>query len=150
MGVSFAFSELLCSHYRHAQFTDLIKESADFFLLIGWVRFRRTAFYLAWSCFLVTCQWKGLITTVFPHLLFSAQSRILIRYAGSFVFDPIRKLHKDTPIIVLGGHTHIRDCGKYLGLPFNWTTPWRCVVQFDSKSMALESGAYMDTVGASL
>jgi hypothetical protein len=34
---------------------------------------------------------------------------------GNFVFDPIRKLHKDTPIIVLAGHTHIRDCGEQLG-----------------------------------
>ncbi|KAH9990648.1 Metallo-dependent phosphatase-like protein [Russula compacta] len=48
----------------------------------------------------------------------------------NFVFDPIRKLHKDTPILILGGHTHIRDCAQY-----------------DGKSMALESGAYMDTLG---
>ena len=47
-----------------------------------------------------------------PPVITRVQSRILIRCPGNFVFDPIRNLHKDTPIIVLGGHTHIRDCGK--------------------------------------
>ncbi|KAF8484037.1 Metallo-dependent phosphatase-like protein [Russula ochroleuca] len=75
-------------------FTDLIKESPDFFLLIGHMPVRGDG-----------DSWN-------------------------FVFDPIRNLHKDTPIIVLGGHTHIRDC-----------------VQYDQKSIALESGAFMDTVG---
>ena len=46
------------------------------------------------------------------------------------VFDAIRAVHPTTPIIILGGHTHIRDCN-----------------QPDNRSMALESGRYMETVG---
>lgn len=46
------------------------------------------------------------------------------------VFDAIRKVHPLIPIIILGGHTHIRDC-----------------TQLDGRSMALESGRYMETVG---
>ncbi|KAI1791129.1 Metallo-dependent phosphatase-like protein [Ganoderma leucocontextum] len=46
------------------------------------------------------------------------------------VFNAIRVVHPTTPILILGGHTHIRDC-----------------VQYDGRSMALESGRYMETVG---
>ncbi|PFH52209.1 hypothetical protein AMATHDRAFT_2451 [Amanita thiersii Skay4041] len=46
------------------------------------------------------------------------------------VFNAVRAVHPHTPIIILGGHTHIRDC-----------------VQFDSRSMALESGRYLETLG---
>ncbi|TFK84753.1 hypothetical protein K466DRAFT_601739 [Polyporus arcularius HHB13444] len=46
------------------------------------------------------------------------------------VFNAIRAFHPTTPILILGGHTHIRDC-----------------VQYDGRSMALESGRYMETVG---
>ncbi|KAI0821280.1 Metallo-dependent phosphatase-like protein [Irpex lacteus] len=46
------------------------------------------------------------------------------------VFDAIRAVHPTTPILILGGHTHIRDC-----------------VQLDGRSMSLESGRYMETVG---
>jgi len=46
------------------------------------------------------------------------------------VFNAVRAVHPTTPIIILGGHTHIRDCN-----------------QPDSRSMALESGRYMETVG---
>ncbi|RDX43419.1 hypothetical protein OH76DRAFT_1487894 [Lentinus brumalis] len=46
------------------------------------------------------------------------------------VFNAVRAVHPTTPILILGGHTHIRDC-----------------VQFDGRSMALESGRYMETVG---
>ncbi|KAF9463557.1 Metallo-dependent phosphatase-like protein [Collybia nuda] len=46
------------------------------------------------------------------------------------VFDAIRAVHPLTPIMILGGHTHIRDC-----------------IQPDGRSMALESGRYMETVG---
>ncbi|KAF9257107.1 hypothetical protein L218DRAFT_880238, partial [Marasmius fiardii PR-910] len=42
------------------------------------------------------------------------------------VFDAIRKLHPSTPILILGGHTHIRDC-----------------VQLDGRSMSLESRRYI-------
>ncbi|KAI0343630.1 hypothetical protein BDW22DRAFT_1328874 [Trametopsis cervina] len=46
------------------------------------------------------------------------------------VFNAIRAVHPHTPILILGGHSHIRDC-----------------VQLDGRSMALESGRYMETVG---
>ncbi|KAH8112352.1 Metallo-dependent phosphatase-like protein [Phellopilus nigrolimitatus] len=46
------------------------------------------------------------------------------------VFNAIRAVHSTTPILIFGGHTHIRDC-----------------TQFDGRSMALESGRYMETVG---
>ncbi|EPQ55276.1 hypothetical protein GLOTRDRAFT_76623, partial [Gloeophyllum trabeum ATCC 11539] len=46
------------------------------------------------------------------------------------VFNAVRAVHPHTPIIILGGHTHIRDCN-----------------QPDGRSMALESGRYMETVG---
>ncbi|EIN06418.1 hypothetical protein PUNSTDRAFT_145026 [Punctularia strigosozonata HHB-11173 SS5] len=46
------------------------------------------------------------------------------------VFNAVRAVHPTTPILILGGHTHIRDCN-----------------QPDGRSMALESGRYMETVG---
>lgn len=46
------------------------------------------------------------------------------------VFNAVRAVHPTTPILILGGHTHIRDC-----------------VQLDGRSMALESGRYFETVG---
>ncbi|CAE6455964.1 unnamed protein product [Rhizoctonia solani] len=46
------------------------------------------------------------------------------------VFNAIRAIHPTTPIFIFGGHTHIRDC-----------------VQLDSRSMSLESGRYMETIG---
>ncbi|KAH9018779.1 Metallo-dependent phosphatase-like protein [Lactarius deliciosus] len=47
------------------------------------------------------------------------------------VVKPIRDLHKDTPIIILAGHTHLRNCTQF----------------DDDKVVAIESGAFMDTVG---
>ncbi|CAL1711447.1 unnamed protein product [Somion occarium] len=46
------------------------------------------------------------------------------------VFNAVRAVHPTTPILILGGHTHIRDC-----------------VQLDGRSISLESGRYMETVG---
>ncbi|OTA99201.1 hypothetical protein M426DRAFT_325346 [Hypoxylon sp. CI-4A] len=46
------------------------------------------------------------------------------------VFDAIRAVHPDTPIQILGGHTHIRDFAVY-----------------DSSATALESGRYCETLG---
>ncbi|KAG8973651.1 hypothetical protein FRC05_008587 [Tulasnella sp. 425] len=46
------------------------------------------------------------------------------------VFAAIRERHPLTPIFIFGGHTHIRDC-----------------VMLDDRSMALESGRFMETVG---
>ncbi|KIL65228.1 hypothetical protein M378DRAFT_162158 [Amanita muscaria Koide BX008] len=47
-----------------------------------------------------------------------------------YVFNAIRAVHPSTPILIFGGHTHIRDCN-----------------QLDGRSMSLESGRYMETVG---
>ncbi|KAH9058227.1 Metallo-dependent phosphatase-like protein [Lactarius vividus] len=49
------------------------------------------------------------------------------------VFNAVRAVHPTTPILILGGHTHIRDC-----------------LQFDGRSIALESGRYMETLGVDL
>ncbi|KAF8963639.1 Metallo-dependent phosphatase-like protein [Flammula alnicola] len=49
------------------------------------------------------------------------------------VFNAVRAVHPLTPILILGGHTHIRDC-----------------LQLDGRSMSLESGRYMETVGANI
>lgn len=46
------------------------------------------------------------------------------------LFSTIRAAHKDLPIQFFGGHTHIRDYKI-----------------FDNKSVALESGRYMETLG---
>ncbi|KAJ7286059.1 Metallo-dependent phosphatase-like protein [Mycena rebaudengoi] len=46
------------------------------------------------------------------------------------VFNAIRAIHPLTPILILGGHTHIRDC-----------------LQLDGRSISIESGRYMETVG---
>ncbi|KAF7332694.1 hypothetical protein MKEN_00152600 [Mycena kentingensis (nom. inval.)] len=46
------------------------------------------------------------------------------------VFDVIRARHPTTPILIFGGHLHIRDC-----------------LQLDGRSMSLASGRYMETVG---
>ena len=46
------------------------------------------------------------------------------------VFNAVRAAHPTTPILIFGGHTHIRDCN-----------------QPDGRSMALESGRYMETLG---
>lgn len=46
------------------------------------------------------------------------------------VHAAIRAIHPFTPILIFGGHTHIRDC-----------------VQYDNWTMAIESGQYMETLG---
>lgn len=46
------------------------------------------------------------------------------------IFTAIRKENWDTPILFFGGHAHVRDARK-----------------FDSKSMAIASGRYFETIG---
>lgn len=46
------------------------------------------------------------------------------------VVGAIRKVHPDVPIVILGGHTHIRDC-----------------ITYDAQSVGLESGRYLETIG---
>ncbi|KAF7352259.1 Vacuolar protein [Mycena venus] len=46
------------------------------------------------------------------------------------VFNAIRDVHPTTPILIFGGHLHVRDC-----------------LQLDGRSMSLASGRYMETLG---
>jgi len=46
------------------------------------------------------------------------------------VVNAVRSVHPLTPILIFGGHTHIRDCRQY-----------------DGRSMGIESGRYMETIG---
>ena len=57
---------------------------------------------------------------------------VVVRDSPEFnaIFKEIRGVQWDVPIAFLGGHSHIRDYKKY-----------------DSKSYALESGRYMETIG---
>ena len=48
----------------------------------------------------------------------------------SIIFDAMRKEDWDTPILFFGGHAHVRDALSY-----------------DSKSFAMASGRYMETIG---
>ena len=65
---------------------------------------------------------------------------------GPIVFDAVRAVHPTTPILILGGHSHIRDCRK--GRLFACLLCLTHIpVQFDGRSIALESGRYMETVG---
>ncbi|KAG6916331.1 hypothetical protein DXG01_007314 [Tephrocybe rancida] len=68
-----------------------------------------------------------------PDLFLLAGHMPVAKDNWPLVFNAIRAVHPYTPIIILGGHTHIRDC-----------------VQFDGRSMALESGRYMETLAAKL
>ncbi|KAH8994624.1 Metallo-dependent phosphatase-like protein [Lactarius akahatsu] len=51
-------------------------------------------------------------------------------HSRPLVFNAVRAVHPTTPILILGGRTHIRDC-----------------LQFDGRSIAPESGRYMETLG---
>ncbi|KAG6875388.1 hypothetical protein C0993_009448, partial [Termitomyces sp. T159_Od127] len=64
------------------------------------------------------------------------------------VFNAVRAVHPYTPILILGGHTHIRDCGNvdHIINQYNMVTLLHSV-QLDGRSMSLESGRYMETVG---
>ncbi|KAJ7074295.1 Metallo-dependent phosphatase-like protein [Mycena amicta] len=65
-----------------------------------------------------------------PDLFLLAGHMPVAKDNWPLVFNAIRAVHPLTPIIILGGHTHIRDC-----------------LQLDGRSMSLESGRYMETVG---
>ncbi|KAJ6597105.1 Metallo-dependent phosphatase-like protein [Mycena vulgaris] len=65
-----------------------------------------------------------------PDLFLLAGHMPVARDNWPLVFNAIRAVHPLTPIIILGGHTHIRDC-----------------LQLDGRSMSMESGRYMETVG---
>ncbi|KAG6901258.1 hypothetical protein C0995_014526 [Termitomyces sp. Mi166 len=67
------------------------------------------------------------------------------------VFNAIRALHPYTPILILGGHTHIRDCSMCIDFIHEYhhlRTIYEA--QYDGYSMALESGRYMETIATKL
>ncbi|GLB37901.1 putative ser thr protein phosphatase [Lyophyllum shimeji] len=65
-----------------------------------------------------------------PDLFLLAGHMPVARDNWPLVFNAIREVHPFTPIMILGGHTHIRDC-----------------LQLDGRSISLESGRYMETIG---
>ncbi|KAF8911569.1 Metallo-dependent phosphatase-like protein [Gymnopilus junonius] len=65
-----------------------------------------------------------------PDLFLLVGHMPIVRDDWPLVFNAVRAVHPTTPIIILGGHTHIRNC-----------------IQPDGRSMSLESGRYMETVG---
>jgi 2',3'-cyclic-nucleotide 2'-phosphodiesterase (5'-nucleotidase family) len=75
-------------------------------------------------------QWFAEAIKEEPDLFLLAGHMPVSNDKWPYVFDAIRAVHPHTPIMIFGGHTHIRDC-----------------VQYDGRSMALESGRYMETLG---
>ncbi|KAJ7098610.1 Metallo-dependent phosphatase-like protein [Mycena belliarum] len=65
-----------------------------------------------------------------PDLFLLVGHMPIARDRWPVVFDAIRKVHPTTPIMIFGGHLHIRDC-----------------LQLDGRSMSLASGRYMETLG---
>ncbi|KAI0310758.1 Metallo-dependent phosphatase-like protein [Amylostereum chailletii] len=65
-----------------------------------------------------------------PDLFLLAGHMPVVKDNWPAVFNAVRAVHPTTPILIFGGHTHIRDC-----------------TQLDGRSMSLESGRYMETVG---
>jgi hypothetical protein len=51
---------------------------------------------------------------------------IEVLLSGPTVFDAIRAVHPTTPILILGGHTHIRDCCKH---------PEKCALLYDADAL---------------
>ncbi|KAF8655620.1 hypothetical protein AX16_002975 [Volvariella volvacea WC 439] len=74
--------------------------------------------------------WFDEVITEEPDLFILVGHMPVARDNWPLVFDAIRAKHPTTPILILGGHTHIRDC-----------------LQLDGRSVSLESGRYMETVG---
>ncbi|KAK7038999.1 hypothetical protein VNI00_010391 [Paramarasmius palmivorus] len=97
---------------KESWFLDAIKDEPDVFLLVGHMPVARD-----------NCKPLPLFDS-WVHLTSNNHLQ------GPLVFDAIRAVHPDTPILIFGGHTHIRDC-----------------LQLDGRSMSLESGRYMETVG---
>ncbi|QRV76396.1 vacuolar protein [Ceratobasidium sp. AG-Ba] len=62
--------------------------------------------------------------------LLAGHMSVVNQQGWDIVQKAIREHHPETPIAILGGHTHLRFCRQY-----------------DEYSMALESGRFMETVG---
>lgn len=48
-----------------------------------------------------------------PDLFLLAGHMPVSNDSWPLVFDAIRAVHPNTPILIFGGHTHIRNCGKH-------------------------------------
>ncbi|KAG8700137.1 hypothetical protein FRC09_006149 [Ceratobasidium sp. 395] len=62
--------------------------------------------------------------------LLAGHMSVVNRQGWEIVVEAIRKHHPETPIAVVGGHTHLRFCRQY-----------------DQNSMAIESGRFLETIG---
>ncbi|KAG6382133.1 Metallo-dependent phosphatase-like protein [Boletus reticuloceps] len=76
-------------------------------------------------------QWVSGSICIAPDAINHGTNINKIRFQGQVVFNAIRAVHPYTPILIFGGHSHIRDCQQY-----------------DGRTMALESGRYMETIGS--
>ncbi|KAJ6532285.1 Metallo-dependent phosphatase-like protein [Mycena vulgaris] len=65
-----------------------------------------------------------------PDLFLLVGHMPVARDRWPIVFAAIREVHPTTPILIFGGHAHVRDC-----------------LQLDGRSMSLASGRYMETLG---
>ncbi|KAH7883393.1 Metallo-dependent phosphatase-like protein [Phlebopus sp. FC_14] len=82
---------------------------------------------------MVTQDWFGRAIAEEPDVFVLLGHMPVDKASWDPVYQAIRDKHTLTPIMILGGHTHIRDCQQY-----------------DPRSMALESGRYMETIGANI
>ena len=66
--------------------------------------------------------------------------------------NAIRGVHPNTPILIFGGHSHIRDCGKCVDTNDLDCRPivfFGLLAVLDGRTIALQSGRYMETLGRS-
>lgn len=64
------------------------------------------------------------------------------------VFDAIRRVHATVPILIFGGHHHIRVRVKSAGFSAHVLTLLnQDCLQEDARSMSLAAGRYMETIG---
>ncbi|KAG6907592.1 hypothetical protein DXG01_008312 [Tephrocybe rancida] len=123
-------------------FKDAIKEKADLFLIPGRVTRHASALHTSDS---YRSHRHMPVTTGDRYNAWSVvHNKIRTVEVGS------KKIHEHTPIIYLGGHTHIRDCGMRNKIVLVVCSQKLIPVKLDTESMSLQSGRYMETIGANL
>ncbi|KAJ7755792.1 Metallo-dependent phosphatase-like protein [Mycena metata] len=75
-------------------------------------------------------QWFADAIVEEPDLFLLVGHMPVARDRWPLVFNAIRAVHPTTPILIFGGHLHVRDC-----------------LQLDQRSVSLASGRYMETLG---
>ncbi|KAJ7167792.1 Metallo-dependent phosphatase-like protein [Mycena filopes] len=75
-------------------------------------------------------QWFNDAIVEEPDVFLLVGHMSIARDRWPLVFNAIRAVHPTTPILIFGGHLHIRDC-----------------LQLDPRSVSLASGRYMETLG---